>query len=99
MRAAAKQVHVEEGARTEDLELPQVPNTMVYELSDFCDAVDAVQAGSDPLDAPAGPFGNVRHYRDVTLASLALMDEARRQMGVSFPADALASDAPKAGER
>ena len=99
VRAAAKQVHVEEGARTEDLELPQVPNTMIYELSDFCDAVDAVQAGSDPLDAPAGPFGNVRHYRDVTLASLALMDEARRQMGVSFPADALASDAPEAGER
>ena len=99
VRAAAKQVHVEEGARTEELELPQVPNTMVYELSDFCDAVDAVQAGSDPLDAPAGPFGNVRHYRDVTLASLALMDEARRQMGVAFPADALASDAPEAGER
>ncbi len=88
VRAAAKAVHVETGAQVEDLVLPHVPNTMAYELDDFIGAVEAVQAGATPLDAPAGPFGTVRHYRDVTLASLALMDEARRQMGVVFPADA-----------
>ena len=39
------------------------------------------------LEAPAGTFGTVAHFRDVTLASLGVMDEARRQMGVRFPAD------------
>lgn len=94
VRAAAKEVHVEQGARTEEIELPQVPNTMAYELDDFIGAVEAVRAGTAPLDAPAGPFDTVRHYRNVTLASLKLMDEARRQMGVSFPADAAASGGP-----
>lgn len=76
-------------ARIEELGLHQVPNTMVYELNDFIDAVSATEAGTPALEAPAGPFGSVAHYRDVTLASLALMDEARRQMGVAFPADAV----------
>ncbi len=86
-RSSAKQVRAASGATTEDIELPQVENTMAYELDDFITAVEAVRTGSSPLDAPAGVYGTVRHFRDITLASLAVMDEARRQMGVAFPAD------------
>lgn len=60
---------------------------MAYELADFAQAIEAVRAGMRPIEAPAGTFGSIGHFRDVTLASLALMDEARRQTGVSFPAD------------
>lgn len=70
-----------------DVDLPAFENTMQHELADFIEAVEAVRAGSDCVDAPCGPFGTVSHFRDVTLASLGLMDEARRQMGVRFPAD------------
>lgn len=74
-----------------EVDLPAIENTMQHELADFVAAVEAVRAGSDCVDAACGPFGTVAHFRDVTLASLALMDEARRQMGVRFPAD----DAPE----
>lgn len=86
-RAAAKQVRATQGATTEQLELPQVENTMAYELDDFVTAVEAVSAGSAVLEAPAGSYGTVGRFRDITLASLTVMDEARRQMGVAFPAD------------
>ena len=72
---------------TRAIELPRADNTMAYELADFAQAIEAVRAGMRPIEAPAGTFGSIGHFRDVTLASLALMDEARRQTGVSFPAD------------
>ena len=75
----------------QDIELPSFENSMQHELSDFLDAVRNVRMGADAAEAPCGPFGPVSHFRDVTLASLNLMDEARRQMGVRFPAD-LVSD-------
>ncbi len=73
---------------TRELELPQTSNSMGYELTDFIVACESVAAGTAVVDAPAGPFGTVGQFRDITLASLALMDEARRQTGVVFPADA-----------
>ena len=61
---------------------------MAYELADFAQAIEAVRAGMRPFEAPAGTFGSIGHFRDVTLASLALMDEARRQTGISSPSTA-----------
>lgn len=69
------------------IELPHVENTMTHELADFCDAIRAIHSGAAVGDALAGPFGTLSHFHEVTLASLSLMDEARRQMGVVFPAD------------
>lgn len=93
IRSTAKQVRKGPGGHIERFDLPTCANTMCYELDDFIGAVEAVQAGTTPLEAPAGPFGTVAHYRDVTCSSLALMDEARRQMGVAFPADEPAREA------
>ncbi len=70
-----------------DIDLPAFENTMQHEISDFVEAVENVRAGGSCTEAPCGPFGTVAHFRDVTLASLALIDEARHQMGVRFPAD------------
>lgn len=61
------------GDETEDLALAACDNNMCYELDDFCACV-------------AGEM-DVARYRDITLASLAIMDEARRQAGIVFPAD------------
>ncbi len=73
---------------TSELELPAQPaNLMLHEVEDFTAACEAVAAGTKPAEAPAGPFGTVGSFRAITLASLAVMDEARRQMGVTFPAD------------
>lgn len=72
---------------TREIELPHADNTMIYELADFIEAVGATQAGTPLAEAPCGPFGMLAHFYEVTLASLALMDEARRTMGVAFPAD------------
>lgn len=88
-RRSAKQVpgYSDNGTQTCELELPACDNTMCYELDDFLEAVRAVRDGAPAEEAPAGPYGTVGHFRDVTLASLRVMDEARRQMGVRFPAD------------
>lgn len=72
---------------TREIELPHADNTMIYELADFIEAVGATQAGTPLAEAPCGPFGMLAHFHEVTLASLALMDGARRTMGVAFPAD------------
>ena len=88
LRGAAKEVRPAEGAHSRELELPGCANTMAYELADFAAAVEAVRAGADPLEAAAGPLGTVGYFREVTLTSIALMDEARRQAGIVFPADA-----------
>ena len=72
---------------TRELDLPHVNNSMAYELDDFMTAIAAVQAGAAPLEAQAGPFGTVAHFRDLTLDTMELMDEARHQAGIAFPAD------------
>ncbi|OUN88683.1 Gfo/Idh/MocA family protein [[Collinsella] massiliensis] len=86
-RSSAKQARTAGAPHIEERDLEPVENSMVFELADFVTAVNATRSGTPALDAPAGALGCVRHFRDVTLASLALMDEARRQMGVRFPAD------------
>lgn len=70
-----------------DIDLPTFENTMQHELADFVQSVEEIRIGGDYTQVPCGTFGNVAHFRDVTLASLDIMDEARRQTGVSFPAD------------
>ena len=69
------------------LELPSCPNTMVYELDDFIDAILAVQSGASAEDAPAGWLGSVGDLQAISLASLEVMDAAREQIGVRFSAD------------
>ena len=59
------------------LPTPTPDNDMVCELGLFR---DAVQGETEALD-------RVSRFRTVTLDALAVMDEARRQMGVRFPAD------------
>lgn len=60
------------------VELPAecAENDMVYELRDFVRAVG---------EGPDGPLAT--RYEQVTLESLAVQDEVRRQLGVRFPAD------------
>lgn len=74
------------------MELPHVPNTMVHELADFAEAVRGAMEGIPLSEVAAGPFGTLGHFQQVTRSSLALMDEARRQMGVRFPSDDGAAD-------
>ena len=74
--------------RTERIELPHVANSMCYELSDFLGAVEAVREGGDIESAPCGPLGTLGQLQDLSITALELMDEIRRQIGVTFPADA-----------
>ena len=91
VRSSASTGHPNASASSRELDLPACENTMVYELEDFLDAVQNLPAkitGPDDLwGTMAGARHPLGHYRDVTLASLSVMDEARRQMGVRFPAD------------
>ena len=57
---------------------PTPENDMACELDDFC---RAVRGETQALEAVAG-------WEKVTLQSLAVMDEIRRQVGVRFPQDA-----------
>lgn len=59
----------------EDLTQPQAGNTMVYEVKEF---VNALKEGR--LQAVTNTHENSR-------IAMAIMDEARRQMGLVFPAD------------
>ena len=63
--------------RQEELSVPYNPDDIYYELSAF---IDGIQAGrvEDTINTHA-----------VSLSVMELMDEARRQMGVIFPADKL----------
>ena len=90
-RSSAKTGHPKTGDDVEELDLPFCQNTMVYELADFVAAVKHLPGAIDTPDDLWGIMAGARHplghYRDVTLVSLSVMDEARRQMGVRFPAD------------
>lgn len=86
-RGDAKSMRNEVGGSVEEIDLPHVPNTMAYELDDFIGAVEAVRAGADAVGAAAGPYGTVGSFQDLTLASLSIQDEIRRQCGIAFPAD------------
>lgn len=86
-RGSAKVMRSQTGGHTETLELPRTDNTMIYELEDFVAAVAATCAGTPVPEAPAGPFGTVGHFRTMTCETLRVMDEARRQGGIVFPAD------------
>lgn len=72
----------------QDIELPAQENSMAGELADFLRAVAAVQDGCAPAAAPAGALGPLKAFSTITETSLELIDEARRQVGVAFPADA-----------
>ena len=77
------------GTRTEarELELPSCGSTMVYELADFASMVEQARAGTPPEDAANGDGAALSHFEGLTLEALAIMDEARRQCGIRFPAD------------
>ncbi len=64
-----------EGATTTEIEMPD--NDMQFEIAAFVDAVRG--------DAAA--LKTVAEHRQLTLDSLAVMDEIRRQVGVKFPQD------------
>ena len=59
----------------EELVFPPCENNMCYELEDFAACVRG--------EMDAAP------WRDITLASLAVTDETRRQAGIVFPADGM----------
>ncbi len=93
-RNAAKKGYSAIDTSERELELLACDNSMCYELADFICAVEgAPQAIADDeiWASMAGPRKPLGHYRDVTLLSLTIVDEARRQMGVVFPADAASS--------
>ena len=72
---------------TEEMDLPKTDNSMCYELADFIQAVERVQAGTPAFEATCGAHGTVAHFRDLTLATMDVMDQARAQAGIAFPAD------------
>lgn len=88
VRTAAKDAYSSNKTSERALELPLSDNTMCYELSDFVQAVEAVEAGTTPEDVRCGQYGTVGHFHKTTLNELAIMDEARRQADIIFPADA-----------
>lgn len=91
VRNAAKKGYSAIDTSSRELNLPACDNTMAYELADFVRAIGnapaTVTAGDEIWASMANDRKPLGHYRDVTLVSLSIMDEARRQMGVSFPAD------------
>lgn len=86
-RGSAKVMRSSVGGHTEEFDLPTCENTMAYELADFVAAIATVRDGCPVDDAPAGPFGTVGTFQELTLDTLAIMDEARRQAEIVFPAD------------
>lgn len=72
---------------TKEIDLPKTDNSMCYELADFIDAVEQTQAGTPTFEATCGAHGTVAHFRDLTLATMDVMDQARAQAGIVFPAD------------
>ncbi len=60
-----------------EIEVEQLPNDMACEVGDFCRAVRGEANARALMD----------RCEEVSLASLAVMDEARRQSGMRFPAD------------
>ena len=72
---------------TEEMDLPHTDNSMCYELADFIHAVEQVQAGTPAPEAACGDRGTTAHFRDLTLATMDVMDRARAQAGIVFPAD------------
>lgn len=70
----------------EELELTACPNTMVYELRDFvamCNNEPIKTMWGDNLDRRAAYI----HFDNVSIDSLAVTDEIRRQAGIVFDAD------------
>ncbi|MUT68421.1 Gfo/Idh/MocA family protein [Paenibacillus sp. NEAU-GSW1] len=73
---ASVRIQYRDGREEEDLSRPQASNTMVYEIQAFA---DMVRRGV--LESPVNSFAN-------SMAVMEIMDEARRQIGLVFPADA-----------
>jgi predicted dehydrogenase len=63
------------GGRTEELTRPQAENTMVYEIEEFAGLIR-----SGKQESPTNSWA-------ASLAVMEIMDEARRQIGLVFPAD------------
>lgn len=71
-----------------DIDLAAKPNTMVHEIEDFCCAVNACDITADYDRIPAGPYGTLAYFQQVSINSLALIDAMRAQTGILFNADA-----------
>ncbi|MFC4779520.1 Gfo/Idh/MocA family protein [Paenibacillus sp. GCM10023252] len=72
--AAKVEIQYRDG-RVEDLSQPQQENTMVYEVEEFIRVAKSGRLESD-----------VNSHAD-SLAAMSIMDEARRQLGLVYPAD------------
>lgn len=80
------------GDRREEIAIAPCANSMEFELHDFAALVRAARGEQDvrlttmwgELDAASA----LRRFTEVTLESLGVCDEVRRQAGIVFPADA-----------
>lgn len=87
VRMAAKHGSTPPSASIEEIDLPHCDNSMCYELDDFICAVEQAQAGTPAFEATCGVHGSVGRFRNLTLATLSVMDRARALGGIVFPAD------------
>lgn len=86
-RSAAKAGYSAIETKTREIELPQCPNTMGYELADFIEAVGGASQVDDEVWETMAGRHQLGHYRDITLYALQVTDAARAKMCVGFPAD------------
>jgi predicted dehydrogenase len=68
-------IQYRDGREEENVSRDQVSNSMVYEIQSFAELVERGE-----LESPINSFAN-------SLTVMEIMDEARRQIGLVFPAD------------
>lgn len=77
---ASVQLQYRDGRPQEDVSKPQASNSMLYEIEAFAELIRNGQ-----LESPINSYAN-------SLTVMEIMDEARRQIGLKFPADQYESE-------
>lgn len=72
---ASVRIQYRDGRTEENISRPQGDNSMIYEIQAFADLIKRGE-----LESPVNSYAN-------SLAVMEIMDEARRQIGLVFPAD------------